>query len=499
MTTTPFILLVGLTALGAAQGPSEPVAQAAAGQASAAKVSAPRQATAATAEASSAQQGTAATTETSSSGESQGSWFDELDDPEYLPSRFNLSLAGGLGLIRALSPYSLPSGEIVGSFATDNFDRNPGDIDVVEVPFQGAIGLPGRTEFFVKYTPVLRTNSVGQHPVEYPVPPLDLFVDVFPSNAQRAEPYFLFAQEYPYKTYAYYDVTIDPPGNGAFASSSGDIVLGLKANLTGEDRGHWAGFGVRGYWEIPTETPEYNSSNWAKLAGVSGESNWGFDLMFSKAAGRAEFLVNAGYKWTGDPSRGLRVQTVDSSKDTSDEFLVGEPVEIGLTLRNQVPFTFGVNLRVFHIGVYPVYFMGEFTHLAYVGGGTPVERKVHPNELRLGLQFTPIRSVSVGFVWQLLLNDAGDGGTRVSNLIFPDGSKGDINFSELVDPALAEEVTEYFRQYGATFSSNSSKVFSTNNAAFDSWRNISTEPQTIIGQGGGNFLLLATWRIGKLW
>ena len=438
-------------------------------------------------------------TQAESSSEGQGSWFPELMDPEYLPSRFNLSVHGGLGLIQAISPYSLPEGELVTSAAFDNFDRNPGDVDVVHYPLQAAIGLPGRTEFFFKVSPISRTNSVGQHPVEFPVPPLDMFVDLYPDDAQRPEPYFLFAQEFPYKTYSVPDVIIDPPGNGAFATSTGDVVLGLKVNLTGEERGHWAGFGIRGYWELPTEAPLFNSDRWRELTGVSGESNLGFDLLFSKAAGRAEILFNAGYKRVGDPSRGLRVQFVDSSKDDPEEFLVGEPVEIGLDLRDQMFLNVGVSLRVFNIGVYPVYFMGEFSNLSYVGGGTPVERKVHPNEMRLGLQFNPVRSVSVGFVWQLLLNDAGDGGTRLSSLMTPDGNSGDINFSELVDAELSEEVKDYFLRHGATFTYNSSKVFSTNNPAFDGWRNISTEPLGIIGQGGGNLLFIVTWRIGELW
>jgi hypothetical protein len=76
---------------------------------------------------------------------------------------------------------------------------------------------------------------------------------------------------------------------------------------------------------------------------------------------------------------------------------------------------------------------------------------------------------------------------------------GDINFSELVDPGLSEEVKPYFTDRGATFSYNSSKVFSTNNPAFDGWRNISTEPVRIIGQGGGNWIVYITWRIASLW
>ena len=98
-----------------------------------------------------------------------------------------------------------------------------------------------------------------------------------------------------------------------------------------------------------------------------------------------------------------------------------------------------------------------------------------------------------------MFNDAGDGGWRSSHFLTPDGDRGDINFGELVDPGISQEVRGFLTVRGATFSENSSKVFATNNPQFDSWRNISTDPQRIIGQGGGAVIFFATWRIGKLW
>ena len=122
-------------------------------------------------------------------------------EEEDLPSRFNLSVNGGRGLIRVLSPNSLKSGEIAAGYFFMNYDRHPADVDFMEHSLQVAVGLPGNTELFFQATPVLRTNSVGQDPFGYPVPPLDLFVDLYPEPAERAEPYFLFGQEAPYKTY----------------------------------------------------------------------------------------------------------------------------------------------------------------------------------------------------------------------------------------------------------------------------------------------------------
>ena len=420
---------------------------------------------------------------------------------KYRPSKFNLSGRGGIGLMLAVSPYTLEAGEVATGLAVLNYDRYPGDIDVVDVPLQFAMGLPGRTEFFFQISPVIRTNSVGQDPVGYPVPPLDLFIDTYPDSALRPEPYFMIAQDFPYKTYAYGPVVIDPPGNGAFARSSGDIVFGFKANALSEERGNGIGLGFRTYVEIPMETPDYNTFRWRHYAGVSGEVDYGFDVLVAKTVGRAELLFNGGYKKLGDPDRGLIVQFVDSSATTAENFLVGAPIEMGLDLRDQVFLAAGLSIRAFDIGIVPVWFMAEYSSTLYVGGGTPVERKVHPQELRLGLQCNlPWASeVSLGFAWQLLFNDAGDGSLRSSNFLTPDGARGDINFSELVDPELSAEVQEYLANLGASFSYNSSKVFSTNNPAFDDWRNISTEPQTVIGQGGGAAIFFLTWHIGSLW
>ncbi len=418
------------------------------------------------------------------------------------PTRFGLSVGGGVGMIRTGSPYTLRRGELATAANGMNFDRYPGDVDIVEAPLQFALGLTDSIEVFFRFSPKLRTNSVGQDPLNWPVPPLDLFVDVYPSNAARTEPYFMYAQEFPYKTYPYQETNIDPPGNGAFAVSTGDNVFGAKFNLLSEDRGAWAGFGIRAYVEVPTEMPAYN--NYAahrERAGSAGEIDYGIDLLMAKKRGAAELLFNLGYKHVGDPDRGLRIQLVDSGAG-AENFIVGEPIEAILDLRNEAYFHFGITFPMFEFWRQKgeLWFIGELSYTRYVGPGTPTERLVHPLEMRLGAQYgLPFaRSVSFGFAWQLMFNDAGDGSLRGTNFNTPDG-RGDINFGELVDPDLAAVVEEYFRQRGATFSDDSGRVFATNNPAFDSWRNVSAEPQTVIGQGGGAALFYITWRIAQLW
>jgi hypothetical protein len=417
-------------------------------------------------------------------------------DPRPLaPSAFNLSVVGGRGLIRTMSPYTLDPGKVGVSVSAMNFDRNPGDTDFFEYPFSLVLGLPGRMEVFLRASPVLRTNSVGLDPLGFPFPPLDLFVDTYPSPANRVGPMFLFAQEVPFKSYDFPTVVINPPGHGSFSQSSGDIALGGKVNLLSEDRGNRLGLGLRAYVEIPTEKPRYNTIPYHERAGVSGETDMGLDLLAAKRFAITELLVNVGYQHVGDPDRGIRVQFVDSSRADAG-FLVGQPQEIKLDLHDRLDLGVGASFPAFAIMQHQVWLLTEFNYTRYIGHGVPVERLVHPAELRLGLQvnFPWYKALALGMGFQLLLNDGGNGELRTTFLRTPEG-KGDINFGENVDPGISADVEAFLASRGATFTPSSSKVFSTNNPDFDTWRNIVTAPQPIISQGGGNILAFITWRI----
>ena len=423
---------------------------------------------------------------------------------EFEPSRFNLSPRGGQGLIQAISPYTLQPGEVGASASVLNFDRNPGDVDFFEYGFQGAVGLPGRVELFFRIAPVLRTNSVNQEPMGYPVPPLDLFVDIYPTSAIRQQPYFLYAQEVPYKSYYVAGVKIEPPGHGAFGNSSGSYGFGGKINLLSEDRSNRFGLGARGYIDIPSEDPSYNTTDWRNVAGVSGKVDIGGDLLFSKTLWRSQLLANVGYKHVGDPDLGLRVQFVDSSRwDELDSItgqpasiLVGEALETKLDLRNQVNATVGTALPAFNINGLQFWLLSELSYLRYVGSGTQVERLVHPMEMRLGIQANVPKfpSLSLGAAWQLLFNDGGHGTTRTSTFVSADG-RGDINFSPHVDPGLASTYEQSLSQRGATFTTNGSRMFSTDNARFDTSRNVVTGDTEVVSMGGGNIIAFITWRV----
>ena len=239
----------------------------------------------------------------------------------------------------------------------------------------------------------------------------------------------------------------------------------------------------------------YNSSRWREQAGVSGKTDISFDLLAAKRFPVTELLMNVGYKHVGDPDRGIRLQFVDSSR-TDDGFLVGAPHEIKLDLHDRLEVGVGAAFPAFAIKAQQIWLLTEFSYMRYIGHGTPVERLANPAEMRLGLQMNcpGYKALSFGGAFQLLLNDAGDGDLRTTFLRTPDG-RGDINFSENVNPEVATAVKAWLASRGGTFSPDSSKVFSTNNADFDMWRTIVAAPQRVISQGNASLVAFVTWRV----
>jgi hypothetical protein len=191
----------------------------------------------------------------------------------------------------------------------------------------------------------------------------------------------------------------------------------------------------------------------------------------------------------------MRIQYIDSSRAGTPEFLVGQPETVPLELHNQLSLTGGARVPVFKLGMAQVWAIGELTYTGLVGSGTPVERVINVTEARLGIQgeIPGCHNLILGAAWQAPLTNMGDGETRTTNLMTPDG-RGDINFGELVDPALASAVSAYFAQNGVALGANTSKVFATDSAAFDLWRNVKTGAEPVVAAGNNAILAFITWR-----
>ena len=171
-------------------------------------------------------------------------------------------------------------------------------------------------------------------------------------------------------------------------------------------------------------------------------------------------------------------------------------MESKLDLRDQLSSVVGTAMPAFNIHGMQFWLLSELSYTRYIGGATRVERLVHPLEMKLGIQANVPKfpSLSLGAAWQLLFNDAGNGTTRQSTFVSPDG-RGDINFSDNVDAGLAATYTQALAQRGAVFTDKSSRMFSTDNARFDGSRNVTVGNTPVVAMGGGNILAFITWRI----
>ena len=414
---------------------------------------------------------------------------------EKRPTQFNLSFSGSGGLIRSVRPDVLAPAEAGIGFQYMNFDRDPGDTDFLYWSLHGAIGLPGRLELFFRVYSHVTSNSDNLDPLRFPVPPLELVVDTFPTLAVRTPPFFNFSQEAPFKNYWVPGVQAQPALAFPFSRSSGDRIVGLKFSGLSEAREQRFGLGFQGYVELPGERPSSTSLDWRDRIGTSGKPDFGLDVLFSKEFPRGEVLCNLGYRRIGDPNLGIRTQLINSGATRPEDFLVSGPIESRLDLKDQLRLVIGTSVAAFRLRNQQFWLLGEVFHERFIGSGTQVQRLVHPVDLTLGLQLNPRNSswFSFGVAWQKYLNSGGTGGRQVSPFVSPGGAS-DVNFSLLSDPQIAQQVTSYLAARGLNFPTGNSRVLASNNPAFDSWRNIPSRPGTIDSRGHSAFILFMTVR-----
>ena len=112
-------------------------------------------------------------------------------------------------------------------------------------------------------------------------------------------------------------------------------------------------------------------------------------------------------------------------------------------------------------------------------------------------QFTTTQKIAARLALQewanvanITFNEVTDTGVFTGDSI----SRGDINFTPLVDLATAGPVIEFLKSRGVTLASDRSKIFATNNPAFDDWRNIPGGPAPVISKGHNAAILFINFR-----
>src|SRR5215510_10331834 len=72
------------------------------------------------------------------------------------------TVLGGTGLINTFSTRTLCKGEFNFALFWNNFDRDPGDLDINQIPFNFTIGLTNRWELWIDW--VTWTNTTSRQP-----------------------------------------------------------------------------------------------------------------------------------------------------------------------------------------------------------------------------------------------------------------------------------------------------------------------------------------------
>jgi hypothetical protein len=329
------------------------------------------------------------------------------------------TVLGGTGLFNTFSTRTLCKGEFNFALFWNNFDRDPGDIDVNQVPFNFTIGLTNRWELWVNWVtwqnttsrqpfllsgyqynavrffgdpftllgpPVGGKDSVAFFPgtgstVGGILPalghfgqPIDFPSSVFsPGGAGASQvrglgPLFQtiypsYSPEFPFfgeVDFQGFDGLRRPVfGPRESSNGSGDIFVGTKVNLIDANK-HWFSMALGGYLKIPI-----SSSDDARARGrTSGEYEYGPFLAFGQENGSHRFRLyeNIGYIHTTDP------------RDHDVKYL-NLPDKLNLNIGLSVALNSHVE------------FVSELAHTRFVGSSTPRLIENDPWDLNIGARF----------------------------------------------------------------------------------------------------------------
>jgi hypothetical protein len=330
------------------------------------------------------------------------------------------TVLGGTGLFNTFSTRTLCKGEFNFALFWNNFDRDPGDLDVNQVPFNFTVGLTNRWELWVDWVTWQQTTSrnpfllsgyqysavaVSGNPTLLLGPPIggrDAAAAFFPNSgadfggilpklgafgsplnfgeglvapggpsaktAIGLGPAFTtplpgFNNDLPFFGEVDF-LGFNSAGNPVFSprqssNGSGDVYVGTKFNLINPDK-NWFSVALGGYLKIPISR-DYDARQRGR---TSGEYEYGPILMLGQETGGKRFRLyeNIGYIHTTDPH-----QNDVKVLDLSDKLLLN--VGAGLAV--------GKHAEI----------VAELLHTRYVTSDTPHIGEFNPLELNLGARF----------------------------------------------------------------------------------------------------------------
>jgi len=331
------------------------------------------------------------------------------------PSPTTSTLVGGssTGLFGTWSARTLRRGEWTWGVFWNNFDRDPGDIDVNQIPMNFTLGLTDRIEvfgnidFFQQVTTRqpfllsgsgfnlgrLRFGGPGADPLRafgpprggrdgtafFPgtsapgggiLPALGALAFRFPGFGPFDRPSYY--NDFPFFPFA------DESGPRMSSNGLGNFTLGLKVGLSDPDR--------RFAWSAAALLRLPSARHFSALAHGRGAGvvDGGVVLIFSETfwGERLRLHQNLGYIATGSVHRG-GVKILDRR----DEMLLNAGLELGV--HRSVIYTAELNSKVF------------------VGGGTPNLNPVNPLDVILGARFLLHEGrIQLGGGWRMFLTNA---------------------------------------------------------------------------------------------
>lgn len=352
------------------------------------------------------------------------------------------TVLGGTGLFNTFSTRTLCKGEFNFALFWNNFDRDPGDLDINQVPFNFTVGLTNRWELWVNW--VTWQNTTSRNPfllsgyqynatrlrgdpfVLYGPPvgggdkaaaffpgggsifggilpavgrfgqPIDFPTSVFSPFGPGGEqvrglgPLIQSDQPSYFNDLPFFGETeflgfdsLGRPLLGVRQSSngSGDFTVGTKVALIDANKS-WFSLAIGGYWKIPISDDDQ-----ARARGrTSGQHEFGPVLMLGQETPgkRLRFYENIGYIHTTDPSRN-DVKILD----LADKLLLSGGVSVAASKHVEL--------------------VGELVHTRYVGGATPSLIGNNPTDINVGARFHFFNgALSFGGAYRYFLNNEDD-------------------------------------------------------------------------------------------
>jgi hypothetical protein len=352
------------------------------------------------------------------------------------------TVLGGTGLFNTFSTRTLCKGEFNFALFWNNYDRDPGDLDINQVPFNFTIGLTNRWELWVNW--MTFTNTTSRQPFllsGYQLSATRLFGDPFvllgppvggtegsaaffpgggaifggilPALGRFGTPIDLqtsvFSPGGPgggqvrglgpliqtdlssyYPELPFFGETefvgFDSLGRPVFgprqsSNGTGDFTIGTKVNIIDPNK-HWFSLALGGYLKIPISDDFH-----ARARGrTSGQWEYGPFLALGQETKDRRFRLyeNIGYIHTTDPSQ-------------NDIKLLDLPDKLLFNVGASIPFNRNVE------------FVTELLHTHFIGSDTPSLIENNPWDWNIGLRFFfKDGAISFGGAYRLFLNNEDD-------------------------------------------------------------------------------------------